>query len=305
MYKAYVLFCVRFVFALVIICLQMMPIQAATLSLSIDNDSVFRTDREYSSGLYFRWSSDPSFIGYSVELASQIWTPSNIEFSQPKENERPYTGLTYLEGSVYHQNAANAYIFNLMLGTIGPNSGAESAQSIVHSFIGSPEPKGWEYQTYDEFVYQISGEIHQLLLQNDIGEFAFYGRGQLGNFQNEIALGATYRIGFGLEGSFGATSAQHGNNINVSLLSHSNSGLFAYVSSEIGYRFDDITIEGDKPIENDILEIKNLQGSFSTGLAWYSNSIGATLSLIIQSAQFSQSKYAQHCFGSFSFFYRY
>lgn len=93
---------------------------AASLSLSIDNDGVLGTDREYTSGLFARWSSDPSTIGYSVEIGSQMWTPSDIEWTTPHPNERAYAGLLYLQGRVYHQNDTNAYKGSLMVGTVGP-----------------------------------------------------------------------------------------------------------------------------------------------------------------------------------------
>lgn len=166
---------------------------AASLSLSVDNDGVLGTDREYTSGLFARWSSDPSTIGYSVEIGSQMWTPSDIEWTTPHPNERAYAGLLYLQGRVYHQNDTNAYKGSLMVGTVGPDSYAEDAQSIVHAVVGSPDPMGWDYQINNQFVYQAGFEAHQLLSRGALGEFSVFGRGQGGNFQSEVAAGGTYQ----------------------------------------------------------------------------------------------------------------
>lgn len=79
------------------------PVHAATVSLSIDNDGVIGTDREYTSGLFLRWSSDPGLIGYSIEIGQQMWTPSDIELTEPLPNERAYAGFLYTQARLYQQ----------------------------------------------------------------------------------------------------------------------------------------------------------------------------------------------------------
>ncbi|KXF83271.1 lipid A deacylase LpxR family protein [Enterovibrio coralii] len=294
-----------FLGAAILASLVSLPLQAATVSLSVDNDGILGTDREYTSGLFLRWSSDPSTIGYSVEIGNQMWTPSDIEVATPQTNERAYAGLLYLQGRTYHQNDTNAYKAGLMLGTVGPSSNSEEAQDIVHTIVGSPDPQGWDYQIYDEFVYQLSLEAHQLVSRSSLGEFSVYGRGQAGNFQSEAAAGMTYRYGLDLGSTLGSTTVIPGNNVDVSMLSHSTQGMFFYTTLEARYRFDDITIEGDKPAANATTTVENTQGAISTGLAWYNQNWGATLSVTMESKQFEQSKRDHHSFGNVTVFYRY
>ncbi|MEZ8140482.1 lipid A deacylase LpxR family protein [Enterovibrio sp. FF113] len=280
-------------------------LQAASVSLTFDNDGALGTDRDYTSGLGLRWSSDPATIGYSVEIASQMWTPTNIEFETPQPNERPYAGLLYAQGRAYHQTDVNAYKGSLMLGTVGPRSAADSAQSFVHQIVGSTDPKGWDYQIENEFVYQVGFEAHQLISRSHIGEFSVFGRGQGGNFQNEVALGGTYRIGLDLGNTFGSTSVIAQNAVDIGMLSHSNYGFFFFTTLEARYRFSDITIEGDKPPENDDLTIERNQAAISGGLSWYSQQWGAVASVTAYSKQFKTSSLDQHGYGSFTLFYRY
>lgn len=278
---------------------------AATVSFSLDNDGALGTDRDYTSGLFLRWSSDPGVIGYSLEVGSQMWTPSDIEQTTPQPNERPYAGLVYGMGRVYHQTDYQAFKGSLMLGTIGPDSYAEDAQSIVHEIVGSPDPKGWDYQIDNEFVYQAGLEAHQLLMRSPIGEFSVFGRGQGGNFQSEVAVGGTYRIGFDLENTFGSTSVLPGNAVDVGLLSHSDSGMFFFATIEARYRFDDITIEGDKPAENDDIHVQHGQAAISSGVSWYSQHWGAVASVTAQSKQFEESGRDHSAYANFTLFYRY
>lgn len=281
------------------------PAMGASVSLSIDNDGALGTDREYTSGLFLKWSSNPATIGYSLEIGSQIWTPTDIEWTTPRPNERPYAGLLYVQGSVYHQTDYSAYKANLMLGAVGPDSHAEGAQSIVHDIVGSPDPKGWDYQIDNQPVYQASVEAHRLLSRNALGEFSLFGRGQGGNFQSEVAVGGTYRIGWDLGNTFGATSVQAGNNIDVGMLAHSSGGAFFFTTLEGRYRFDDLTIEGDKPAQNDDLRIKNEQFAASAGFAWYANSWGVAASVTAVSKQFEQARKDHHAHGNLTLFYRY
>ena len=279
--------------------------QAKTVSFAFDNDSFFGTDRDYSSGLFLRWSSFSGPLPYSLEIASQLWSPSDIRHFKPMPNERPYAGLLALKARTYRQNPTSTYIGNLMLGTVGPNSKAKYGQTFIHTLIGSPEPNGWEYQIYNEFVYQAGLDAHRLLFRGTKNEVSFFGRGQGGNFQSEVGAGMTYRFGTDLESTFGSTSAQLGNGVDVSLLSSSLQGAFFYLTTEFRYRFDDIMIEGEKPIENDELEIEHHQYSLSAGGAWYQQDWGLALSMTFHSKAFETSKKEHHTFGNLTLFYRY
>lgn len=281
------------------------PVHAGTFSVSVDNDSFVGTDREYSSGLFVRWSSSPGTVSYSVEMGSQLWTPSNIEVSKPQPNERPYAGLFSLKSRGYLQKSNYTYIANVMVGTVGPDSKAEYGQDFIHTLIGSPVPQGWEHQIYNQFVYQMGIDAHGLIARGYGSELSVFGRGQGGNFQSEVAAGVTYRLGADLGNSFGSTSTQAGNNVDPSLLGNSAQGAFLFLTFESRYRFDDITIEGEMPSENNLLTIDKKQLAAAVGGAMYMQDWGVILSMTIQSEPFISSDKNHHTFGNFVLFYRY
>lgn len=279
-----------------------------TFSISTDNDGIIGTDQEYSSGLFIRFSKKTGKTGYSAELGSQIWTPSDIEQILPQPNERPYTGLASLQLGYHYQSDSYANKLGFMLGKIGPDSHADLGQKVIHSLIGSPEPDGWAYQTSNKIVYQISAENHLLFKRNSYGEFSGFARGQIGNFQPEAALGLTYRLGIDLDNTFGATSNVKANHIDPNMLYNSPEGVFFYLSTEAVYRFKDITIEGDTPsapVEIAPLTVKHTHFALSSGIAWYKPTWGLTLSLTTRSATYQEAKNTHHTYGNISYFYRF
>ncbi len=195
-----------------------------------------------------------------------------------------------------------------MLGQVGPDSHAELSQKLIHSLIGSPKPNGWDYQIYNKTVYQFNLENHFLFERNSYGEFSGFGRGQIGNFQPEVALGLTYRLGIDLANTFGATSTVKGNHIDPNMLYNSLKGLFFYISSEAAYRFKDITIEGERPsppIEIAPLTIEHTQFTLSSGIAWYRPAWGVTVSLTGKSMGYRETNKKHHTYGNISYFYRF
>ncbi len=279
--------------------------QAGIWSFSTDNDGIVTTDKDYSSGLFLRWSEVRNQKGFGIELGSQLWTPQDIEASTPQPNERPYAGLLYLKFNGFSQSQRKTTKLNLMLGKVGPSSMASESQLFLHEIIGSPKPNGWDYQINNDNVYQFGMEEHVLLQRNRNDEWSVFARAQAGNFQPEASMGATYRIGFNLQNTFGANSFEKGNTIDPSLFSKSNNGMFWYISSEIRFRFKDLTLEGAMPEENYPVTPTHWQWALASGVAWYQRDWGLAFSMVIQRPSFKQAKYDNHSYGNISYFYRY
>ncbi|MGL5290914.1 MAG: lipid A deacylase LpxR family protein [Vibrionaceae bacterium] len=280
-----------------------------TIEISADNDSLSGKDREYSSGIFLRWSdsftASHAHQGYSIIIGSQIWTPSDIAQPKPMPNERPYAGLFYLQGGLFWQNENTAYKGDIMLGTAGPRSHAYSGQKAVHALIGSKKPQGWDYQIFDQSVAQGSLEIHRAIWRSDWQELSFIARGQAGNFQNEVATGINYRLGIDLVNSFGAVSSTAGNHLHSGMLANSRNGLFFIAGIEGRYRFTDLTIEGDKPTQNAQLQIKNQQIAGIYGLVYYQNAWGLSLIYNHSSKTYVSPQAIAHNYGHINYFYRF
>ena len=200
---------------------------ASTLQFGVDNDVLFKVDGDYSHGMFFGYSStlaplnshntdlllplDPEKgyqTNWSLSLAQKMWTPSDIEQTTPKDNERPYAGLLAFDVGIQATNGETAHRLGLLLGVAGPDSGAEDAQKRAHRLFGNAIPKGWDYQVKNKTVMDVSYEVDQIFYRSTRqpyqNELSGYGRVVAGNFQPEVAVGVGWRWGSRLENSFSA-----------------------------------------------------------------------------------------------------
>ena len=89
-----------------------------------------------------------------------MYTPDDISVVDLIEEDRPYAGWLY--GAVLLQIAderlRRQHAFELQLGIIGPEAGAEWAQTEVHKLIDDEIPMGWDNQLPTEpginFIYR-------------------------------------------------------------------------------------------------------------------------------------------------------
>ena len=307
--------------------------ESGTWALTHDNDGVVGTDYNYTSGLFFRWSSPdsedltktaPFWIstpaewlslnpdahqGWGVEVSQQMWAPKDISQTQPQPNERPYAGLLYVKNSIYEQTDSVANQYSFSLGLVGPDSYTEEAQKIIHSIIGSPDPQGWDNQIQYQPIAQLGVSTDRLIFRkpvsiyNDI-DMGWMARAELGNYQSEVALGGTFRFGEGLSDSFGSTGFTHGNFINTNFLSNSKQGLSFFSGYEFRYRFYDLTIEGDLPDGSPRVDTQHLQTTVVIGGVFYQPRWGVGLSLATSSADYEQDDKEIYSYGSITIFLR-
>lgn len=290
---------------------------SGSISFNIDNDGLLGSDRGYSNGIFFKYHSDsvvnlenfsPIAIqkvakllplqqntdkGWGVSLGQQIWTPDDISSKIELENDRPYAGLLFVKALVFESsdNMANKYSF--MFGLVGSNALAEESQKAIHSLIGSKKPMGWQRQIENQKVYNFSYETQALLLREQVWnkqdcDVSFIGRVNIGNFQNEIAVGGAIRWGRVLNESFASVGLAPGNYIDVSVLSQSKSGQFSYLALEGRYRFDDITIDGARPEHVFNVNTQHWQSTLSSGFVFYKESWGVALSVIASSSDYKE-----------------
>ncbi len=305
----------------------------ASIALTIDNDSLVGTDREYSSGVYLKYFSSserdihklPALIVrpfanilplqdntqkiYGVSIGQQIWTPTDIKIIGEVENDRPYSGLLAIKA---HLNEFSPYAskkYSVMIGEVGPKSLAEQAQKAIHAFIDSPEPMGWDNQMNNKMVYSIDYEERRALkrgegwLNNDF-DVSLLGRFKVSNYQSEVAFGGTMRWGEHLEQSFASVSTIPGSFVDSSALSTSKSGYFTYVSLEARYRHNDYTIEGARPKHLYDVSVEHWQSTFSTGMVYYKSTWGAALSIAVSTPNFQEDTINHNTIASLELFWR-
>jgi len=197
------------------------------LTLAVENDLFGAgTDKHYTHGTEITYVSDtyqPSWLltaaswmpffepnaetRFVTSLGQQIYTPADTQTEHLVPDDRPYAGWLY--GSVgflndYRASARYVDKLELVVGLVGPQSGAQSVQRTIHKWIGSDIPQGWDNQLHDETTVDLQYQRTWMLplVDNNIDLVPDIGF-TLGTSQRNVQTGATLRIGSGLGADFG------------------------------------------------------------------------------------------------------
>ena len=308
--------------------------ELSSIAFTLENDGIIRKDQGYTSGMFFSYNSQatdsiansaPNGVkhlasllalnkqylqAWQVIIGQQIWTPVDIEITVEQADSRPYAGLFFIQTNFFELSPRLTNKYSFMFGSVGPNSYGEKSQRWLHNLIGSPPPLGWENQIYNQWVYLLGIERQRLLIRNNVQstygyDISWTSRISIGNYKSEIALGAFYRWGINLNESFGSVGFTPGNYLDASLLSSSNSGSFVYIGSEVRYRFNDITIEGDRPKHIYDINIEHWQTTSILGITHYQNNYGISFNLAFSSPEYIQDQNTISTTGTIEFFLRF
>lgn len=310
---------------------------SGSVSFTIDNDGIVGTDKNYTNGIFLAYHSPSSPLlsnvapgaiyqiakylpldkesakGWNIVVGQQIWTPEDIESTEPVEDERPYAGLLFLETSISQYSSSRTDQYNFMFGTVGPNSLAEQGQRFIHDIIGSDEPMGWDYQIENQIVFNLGYQGHRLISRHNtepsnsgLSQYDFSGVGRInaGNYQSELAIGSVARWGNNLAHNFGTTGFSPGKFVDIGMLSSSPTGYFLFTGIEGRYRINDITIEGDRPSEVPDSNVEHLQATAVIGGIYYQPKWGVSLSFAITTPEFKEDKHSSSSIGSLEVFWR-
>ncbi|MDG3088388.1 lipid A deacylase LpxR family protein [Vibrio hannami] len=285
---------------------------STSVALIVDNDGIFGTDEDYTSGVVLDLSSDLSseWLGaqrWRMQLGQKIWTPSNLDATTPQPNERPYAGLLYAQGSIINRTAIRLHEFGLMLGTTGPDSYADQGQKFIHGITDSTDPRGWDYQIDNQIVGSALYKGHYLVsVPSQKQEVSTLFRAEAGNFRSEVATGLIWRWGSNLSDSFGTiTPSNEGSFSAAAMAKGSTSGTFFFSGIEGRYRFNDITIEGDTMRETYPINIQNLQATIVFGGVAYWNNMGINITVASKTKDYKEAASDIASNASFSAFMRF
>ncbi|MGF1723676.1 lipid A deacylase LpxR family protein [Photobacterium nomapromontoriensis] len=306
---------------------------AGSISFSTDNDGIVGTDKNYTNGVFLEYNSaaitqfdtqapmplnhiasllpfrNNTQKGWSFRIGQQMWTPEDIEATTPVTNERPYAGLLFLETSLYQYSATAVDKYSAMLGITGPNALTEESQKLIHDIIGSEDPMGWDYQIESQAVFNLGYQGDRLITRqrtsfiNDY-DISGVGRINVGNYQSEVAVGGVARWGSNLADNFGSIGFSPNKFVDVSVLSSSKAGYFLFTGIESRYRFNDITIDGDRPDIVPDTHVKHLQATAVLGAVYYQPKWGASLSFAITTPEYEEDKHRSNSVGSLELFWR-
>jgi hypothetical protein len=272
------------------------------LGVRSDNDAYLAVgqDKYYTNGLFitFRKAMDQRALSpklnkrlWEIELGQEIFNPQSGYISSPVYIDRPFAGYLYAGGSlVWLYNSENTLKTSLQIGTIGPSSLADRAQTLLHRMMGFYEIKGWQYQINNEFSVKTTVEYNHFLLRSlsKSTDFTWASYLNIGNTFTGIGTGLLFRWGTinSLYYSVSTTSriANHAKEKDTS----SNEEFFFYAKPMMHFRAYDATVEGglfarDKgPI---VFDIKPIVISGELGAAYAKNRWTATFSVIFKSKE--------------------
>ncbi|NVD06926.1 lipid A deacylase LpxR family protein [Vibrio sp. JPW-9-11-11] len=293
----------------------------SSLSFAIDNDALFRVDYDYTNGLFLSFATgriapdallsplslssneNTALDKFELVLGHKMYTPSDLDAAVPLANDRPYAGVLYGEVNYISLQAEHSHRYNLTLGTTGKHSLAEQAQNVVHDMTDFSQPRGWAYQIDDTFVANI-GYLHHSNLWRDNTttgidwELSNISEVNAGNFRSDVSTGLMLRWGADLANNMGAANIDNENPFRASMLGESSEGWFVFTGIKVRYRFNDITIEGERsevtryaqlegedPSLYDV-RLEPVQAFAVAGFAWYHQDFGITLTTTIKTPDY-------------------
>lgn len=312
----------------------MLSAHAGQLNIQLENDGIFAKDGNYTNGFALAWESMPELIqqddnptnmpklfqlqyfirlpltqiqsAWGMKISQRMWTPDNITIITLQIDERPYAGLFEIESHTADYGPKFAQKNWLALGITGVKSKAEYIQTKVHQLIDSIPPLGWQYQVGEQVTLQLAYEIDALLFRSkeysnkymdkNQWEVSSYSHLSLGNFNTEASVGLLLRWGTRLNNTFGRLSSHFGHTGNTTQVENSNN-FTVYSSLQFGYRFNDLTIEGELPYESH-LDIQHNQAKAMLGMRWTLGNYAITWSLNSYTRAYNGDNKSWHSYGS-------
>ncbi|SUP50504.1 exonuclease [Vibrio metschnikovii] len=117
------------------------------------------------------------------------------------------------------------------------------------------------------------------------------------------------RWGTDLAANFGSAQIDSETPFRAGMIGASRSAWFVFAGLEARYRFNDLTIEGDRPLDGLPLQpsayqvtLEPLQATAVLGVVWYGPHVGASFTLTTSNAEYKESKHRTHGTGALSLF---
>ncbi|HCZ9547419.1 TPA: lipid A deacylase LpxR family protein [Vibrio alginolyticus] len=301
----------------------------STVSFTIDNDGIFGVDQDYTNGVFLSYATDQltqesqwkwlslansehaNIDKIELVLGHKMWTPSDIEADYPLINDRPYAGYLHTEINYLSLTSDKAVRYNFTIGTTGESSLSEKAQEIVHGITGSTDPQGWDYQIEDKVAFSLGYRVFNKLMRSEEQktqwEITNINDINAGNFRSDVSQGVMFRWGTNLANSIGAANISVESSFSASMIAQNTSSWFLFTGFEGRYRFNDMTIEGDRPgipepsAPYDVT-LQNWQASAVAGVSWYNQNYGASITFTIKTPDYEEAQTDVYGTGSFSVF---
>lgn len=288
------------------------------LSLTLENDLVTGTDRDYTHGTLLTWLS-PEVQGehwarnlinlvplltygdrlrYGFSLGQNLYTPKDTQTRWRLTNDRPYAAWLYLGVSAVAYDAEYELMqsFEINLGVVGPPALGRQTQNTVHRIIGSDEAKGWDNQLDTEPGLLVSYERKWREFHYRPDEEGRFGIDflphlgvSLGNIATHVAAGGEVRAGFDLEEDFGAPRIRP-SPPGSSFFKRSGWSGYVFVGAEGRLVARDIFLDGNTFGGGHSVSRRPYVGDFQAGVSVSWNNLRVAYSQVFRTPQISNRK---------------
>jgi lipid A 3-O-deacylase len=301
--------------------------EKAVFSFVLEND-VFaeqKADRHYSNGFQFsylwglneepRWAerladtlppfSEALDIRFEVSVGQKMFTPTDLSATEPAPGERPYAGLAYATlGMVSESDQDVLDQLQILVGVVGPSSGADEVQRFVHNVIGAQRPEGWENQIADQFAWQLRWSRSDVEAKFNVsGDYEMDVVSQLslsaGNLLSEAGLGASVRFGPSLPRQYGTARIYPSMPGSGFFEPSRHAGWYGFAGINQRYVFNDLTL--DEPDARGFRVRKERWGTdLQLGVAVYVGDWHVAYTEVWRSRSFAEQRNEWDSFGALS-----
>ncbi len=258
----------------------------------MDNDLFVGSDDGYTNGLYYAWydvafeqdsALQPGLLAKAMQwslpdkatnasinaytIGQAMVTPEDISLTTPDPNDLPYSGLLMLTNSYLQINNHYADRISTSLGIVGPASGAETSQTLVHDLLDSDEPMGWDAQLKNELVFQFTrGRLwRSWASDSDRYDILTGAELSLGTVESAFSGGAFFRTGSGLSRSYPSASFILSRTTNPVAI---DGGWLAYIGFGVRYIANQIFVDGNTFRDSPSADLDHSQFGAGAGFSY-------------------------------------
>lgn len=263
-------------------------LKAEVFSVFLENDVVDGQDRHYTNGSSFMYlsnndtndsSKDNSFLNLiskiptfnnntkyqtlGLNYSQFAFTPSDLEKKEKIVGDLPYAGVIAIDFILYQWEEDFFHEYMLTLGAVGPSTNTDNFQKAYHQVSGNRDPKGWNNQLDDDFLYNFAYSYGFKMLKYDFS----YGkmdvtnnlRVDVGNFNRAALVSSSIRYGNKYPNNFNTVGRFIGANENKLLnLDSKTTKDFAWaISYGLGYVYTDYFYVNDYDKSYELDKIKD------------------------------------------------
>ncbi len=264
-------------------------LKAEVFSVFLENDVVDGKDKHYTNGTSFMYLSnndtnnidkynnslldfiskiptlnnDTKYQSLGLNYSQFAFTPSDLDKKEKIIGDLPYAGVITLDFILYKWEEKFFHEYMLTLGSVGKSTKTDNFQKNYHKISGNKNPKGWDTQLEDDFLYNFSYSYGYKMFAHQFS----YGkidvinnlRTDVGNFNRAILASSMIRYGNNYPNNFNTLGRFIGANENklLNLDSKSTKDFAWSISYGLGYTYTDYFYVNDFDKSYELEKIKD------------------------------------------------